>query len=1063
MSICGQDSFANKKWAVKWAVIDIETTGIDYENDSIIEIGFVVFNGSKIAQKFQTFVRYEGELSFFIKSLTGIDEKLLKKAPPLEENLVAQINELLEGAVLVAHNSDFEKRYLKKYITNTVEYVDSIPFLALLFPNMGQFSLENFLIELGITNKESHRGLEDSLDLLKVLLLTLYDLHNDLHKNTCIERRDSREQVLKLFRKYNFENHFYYQLLEMSVSEIMEIASSIDFDLDLKYREWKEKTQVDSEYKDEVECECNEECREISLEFSGKNIESILQDTQKIIASKIPSYKYREPQKTLALKVGQSFKNNVHAIIEAPTGSGKTLGYLLPSALFALDDRSEKKQILVATGTKALQKQVYYKDIPNIKKILNAKDLKVVELFGSNNHLCELSFKKFDESGDLFFSQKSFEERFSFLYLSVIFEYNASRIEDMEVAGIRGLQEKGKEKKYALIDDLPYAVKSKIDFLNHLCKTVAVDFRTCISHKCLYKDRCSYLHALKCAKTADIIIGNHALMFKWPRVLELPSYIVVDEAHKIEGEVTNAFTLTLSDDDLKSFSKSLATFFGIGPLFFLLSQEKYFKAVTEFANSGSGYIDISEMTSSIKKETEGLSFELDGYISKLSEVIPLYFQGMPKYSEYYWNELPMITFAERNSENKITIYDTLNEIYQQLFEYYKKLSPCLLELGKIDFTAISDLEAFARFKAFMINLEDILRTVSFNLNILESKFRKELLDQYSFNSADDSYEGSNKNEKINEKINEKMDASQYVNSIKYNVEYGFVFESAPINVGVYVYKGLLENARSVVFTSATLTRGGSSAGGQNGAGAGTEVAEWYLGYTYLPPQKRFKNSFVLPPIFDYKKDARVLVCSDVLNFYDSRFVGDTLKEVIPLIKDIGGKSLILFSSKQRFEDAREVLLKSFNGVIPLFVQGMGSRIVEEYKKSTCGVLLGMESFGEGIDLPGDSLQFLFVDKVPDLRMDLIIQERRKFFDRNFGDEFLNYFMFKRALSLRQKLGRLLRTDSDIGAAIVVDARVKQWKKNTIDNFKELMSPYDLQFINLRAAVQESLKFILQKK
>jgi len=67
--------------------------------------------------------------------------------------------------------------------------------------------------------------------------------------------------------------------------------------------------------------------------------------------------------------------------------------------------------------------------------------------------------------------------------------------------------------------------------------------------------------------------------------------------------------------------------------------------------------------------------------------------------------------------------------------------------------------------------------------------------------------------------------------------------------------------------------------------------------------------------------------------------------------------------------AREVLLGQVAGEIPLFIQGMGNNVVEQFKACGKGILLGMESFGEGIDVPGNALQFLFIDKVLDLCMD----------------------------------------------------------------------------------------------
>jgi Rad3-related DNA helicase len=82
--------------------------------------------------------------------------------------------------------------------------------------------------------------------------------------------------------------------------------------------------------------------------FSGSNIQSILRSENEI-HQVLPYYKYRQAQESLALRVGQAFKNKIHALIQAPTGTGKTMGYLLPSMLFSM---SEKETCLVATGTK---------------------------------------------------------------------------------------------------------------------------------------------------------------------------------------------------------------------------------------------------------------------------------------------------------------------------------------------------------------------------------------------------------------------------------------------------------------------------------------------------------------------------------------------------------------------------------------------------------------------------------------------------------------------------------------------------------------------------------------
>lgn len=150
------------------------------------------------------------------------------------------------------------------------------------------------------------------------------------------------------------------------------------------------------------------------------------------------------------------------------------------------------------------------------------------------------------------------------------------------------------------------------------------------------------------------------------------------------------------------------------------------------------------------------------------------------------------------------------------------------------------------------------------------------------------------------------------------------------------------------------------------------------------------------------------------------------------------------------------MLKKYEGRIPVFIQGLGKNVVEEFKKEDSAILIGMETFGEGIDIPGEKLQFIVVDKIPDLRQDLVIQKRRDFFEFKFSNEFTDYFLANRTRSLHQKFGRLLRTESDHGAILVIDNRVKKWKGNTFKSFIKLMEPYQIVHQPLKEAC-ESIK------
>ena len=162
-------------------------------------------------------------------------------------------------------------------------------------------------------------GYEDSLDLLKVMLLGTAYVKEDREFNLTLKQ---------LFLTHQLQDYWVYKFFSQSKAELYEIADQIDFDLDKALVNYTESLVED------IESEVFE--RNFDFEFSGKNIKAIFENEEKI-KEQIPFYQKRKTQIDLALKVGQSFKNEIHALIQAPTGTGKTLGYLLPAALYTLN------------------------------------------------------------------------------------------------------------------------------------------------------------------------------------------------------------------------------------------------------------------------------------------------------------------------------------------------------------------------------------------------------------------------------------------------------------------------------------------------------------------------------------------------------------------------------------------------------------------------------------------------------------------------------------------------------------------------------------------------------
>ena len=940
-----------------WAVIDIETSGLNPDHDFIIDVGFLKFEGTTLIDTYRQLVCLpEGKtLSHFIQNLTGITPSMLENAPS-QEVLKEKIGDL-EGHSLLAYNAAFEKSFLSPFFEgkSSPSFEDGLLFLPLLFPCFSSFNLAFFIDFFSIASKESHRGFEDATDLLKVLIASVKWVRKDSEFSSFL---------MELFDKYKLKDNWYVRFFKLTENELNSIASQLNFD-------WEDSLQkVAHKKKNEIK-----EKQNVSLEFSGTNIQDILRDNARI-QKFIPEYTHRKTQEDLAFRVGQSFKNKVHSLIQAPTGTGKTLGYLLPGALFSLN---EGNQVLVATGTKTLQAQAMNKDIPRLYDLLGLDEtqLKISRMVGSNNHLCQLLFR--DKKSPL-----SFEEKLAFAYLEIIFFTNGRL----------------KAKDAVLRDDIPYILKKLLPNFKTLEEEIAVDAISCIGYKCPFKGGCSYLRQLKDAKDSHIIVANHALLFNWPRSFPLPAHIIIDEAHKIEADATKSTSIEISQDMLKNLSINLNRFQGLGGLFYVLAQTE--------KNTGDSTSEIESIKENVHTHSQSLTTSLD----ELSYLIQELFFKSPRFTEIFWNELPMVQERDEGVSQKIWL--TLTKIHLLIQNLSEFLSPYKDMIEEDRFSEEKFIIPRTGFLTFINHIDEIKKGLQ---SILDTK-------------------------------------KEDVSTLKYHKEYGYLLCSFNVDIGRIIHDNLLMNIDSSVFTSATLA---------GEMGAFDQGIEWVTGHFYLSPEKRFRKGLYLPAIYDYAKKTKIFLCQDTPSLYHKNFIPIILTPILELIRNLQGKSLLLFSARSRFELAREFLLSQLNGEVSLFIQGMGPHVIENFKKTPKSILLGMESFGEGIDIPGPSLQFLYIDKIPDLRMDIIIQERRKFYEKKIGNEFVDYYLSHRVRSLQQKLGRLLRTEHDFGSAIITDSRTKRWTNETFLKLKAMIKPYELEQMSLMNACHEIERFLEGQK
>ena len=177
--------------------------------------------------------------------------------------------------------------------------------------------------------------------------------------------------------------------------------------------------------------------------------------------------------------------------------------------------------------------------------------------------------------------------------------------------------------------------------------------------------------------------------------------------------------------------------------------------------------------------------------------------------------------------------------------------------------------------------------------------------------------------------------------------------------------------------------------------------------------------------FDYTRNARLWLPENLPEPRDPGFVPAVLDRVVPLIEASRGRAFLLFTSHRSLRRAAELLADRIH--YPLFVQGEHPRslLLEQFRKSGDGVLLGSASFWEGVDVIGEALSLVVIDKLPFAAPDdPVIEARSSQLRRNGGNPFTQLFLPQAVISLKQGAGRLIRDVNDRGVLVICDPRLR---------------------------------------
>ncbi|MEJ5301242.1 MAG: ATP-dependent DNA helicase [Thermodesulforhabdaceae bacterium] len=270
-------------------------------------------------------------------------------------------------------------------------------------------------------------------------------------------------------------------------------------------------------------------------------------------------------------------------------------------------------------------------------------------------------------------------------------------------------------------------------------------------------------------------------------------------------------------------------------------------------------------------------------------------------------------------------------------------------------------------------------------------------------------------------------------------DHGFSLYLTPLNASTSVSESLFGSYSSVIFTSATIAVA-NSGGGSNfdyfkthvGLDPSTKTLTIGSPYSYEDQMMCF-----IPPIHFPMPD-------------DPGFIDAVLQYTVPIVKSFPGGTLFLCTSYRNMKLIADGLRKELPDRL-ILVQGEGSRshVLEEFRVKTGSILIATGTFWEGIDVPGESLQVLLIDKLPfPSPSDPLVEGRSQYITMSGGDPFMDYYVPKMILGLRQGIGRLIRSSRDCGVVGIFDIRIRtkgygRWvfanlpSCKVVENFEEL--------------------------
>ena len=639
-----------------------------------------------------------------------------------------------------------------------------------------------------------------------------------------------------------------------------------------------------------------------------------------------PSYEFRRGQLQMAQAVEEALAQKRHLIVEAGTGTGKTLAYLLPVIRAG-------KRVLISTGTKTLQEQLFYKDVPFLEQALYPateeaaapgaaeRKLRVCYMKGRNNYLCRKKLYDLADQPVL----NGLEEVNQFAAIS---EWDKAT-------------QTGDRAELATLPESS-ALWPKLDARRD----------TCLGEKCQLYDRCFVTEMRRRAAESDIIIINHHLFFADLAIKQASDHapdagvlpecatVIFDEAHELEEVATSYFGITVSNLRMDELARDVE------------------QAIVR----------------------EKLPISLQAATRSLRERSSFFFSVLPPGEGRFAFENRR-EFLEENGDDYTALMNAIARLAHDLQSVRDKPD---------------DVHGLIR------RCDELRVQLSF---IMESEERNTVY--WIERRGGEASKGRRRG--------------------KLGTRWVFL-QATPIDVSQILRECLFSQLDTAVLTSATLAVSG-----------GFEYIRRRLGVEHA-------RELVVPSHFDYEQQSILYVPPDLPDPRMPDFGRRAAERIRRLLEISQGRAFCLFTSYAQMHDIYERLLGELE--YPLLLQGDApkSALLEEFRNTPHAVLFATASFWQGVDVQGEQLSAVIIDRMPfAVPSDPVVAARIAAINADGGNAFFEYQVPAAVITLKQGFGRLIRSLNDRGLLALLDNRIlkKQYGRVFLESLPNYRKTKDL--------------------